>query len=140
MKLIYYFLLLLLSSCSTAQNIKILEAGHYTRIGGVKGSKAEIFEIKIQDDSKLNIQYLQLGEVKIPLSKQVKNGMQILTATYFPENPQGPQVGEIASPKNLDYNNAHLLIENNTTKKIFKQKITFQVIENPIKNDGDVPE
>lgn len=130
----------MLSSCSTAQSIKILEAGHYTRIGGVKGSKAEIFEIKIKNNPKVNVQCLQLGEVKIPLSKEVKDQMQILTATYFTEDQQGPNLGETALTKELDYKDAHLLIENSTTKKISKQKITFRLIKNPTISNGDVPE
>lgn len=140
MKFIYYLLLLLLGSCSTAQNLKIIEAVHYTRIGGVKGSRAEVFEIKMRNNSKLNVKSLQMGKVEIPLNKDLKNGMLILTGTYFPENPGGPQLGESTAVLPLNLKAVYLLSENATTKKISRQKITFSTIDQPMMNNDDVPE
>ena len=140
MKFICYVLLLLLSSCSTSQNLKVIEAVHYTRIGGVKGSRAEVFEIKMRNNSKLNIKYLQIGKVEIPLNQDIKNGMLILTGTYFPENPEGPQLGEAAVPLQLNFKDAYLHSENLPTKKMSRQKISFSTIDQPMMNNGDVPE
>jgi hypothetical protein len=141
MKFIFYLLLLLLSACSTAQNLKVIEAIHYTRIGGVKGSRAEVFEIKTRNNSQLNIKYLQIGKVEIPLTKDIKNGMLTLTGTYFPENPEGPQLGEaVVVPFQLNFKDAYLHSENLATKKKSRQKISFSTIDQPIMNNGDVPE
>lgn len=140
MKIIFYIVLLLFSSCSTAQNMRIIEAVHYTRIGGVKGSRAEVFEIKMQNNSKWNVKFLQLGKVEIPLNKEIKNGMLILTGTYFPEHPGGPQISPIEIPEQLNFTDGHLHLENISTKKITRQKIAFSTIEKPIMNNDDVPE
>jgi hypothetical protein len=140
MKIICYLLLLLLSACSTAQNLKVIKAVHYTRISGVKGSRAEVFEIKTRNNSQLNIKYLQIGKVEIPLAKDIKNGMLTLTGTYFPENPEGPQLGETVVPFQLNFKDAYLHSENLATKKMSRQKISFSTTDQPIMNNGDVPE
>lgn len=140
MKFIYYVLLLLLSACSTAQNLKIIEAVHSTRIGGVKGARAEVFEIKMRNNSKLNVKHLQIGKVEIPLNKAIKNGILTLTGTYFPENHGGPQLGASDLTIPLNFKEAYLLSENLSTKKINRQKISFSTIVQPMMNNGDVPE
>lgn len=140
MKFIFYFFLLFLSSCTTAQNLKIIEAVHYTRIGGVKGSRAEVFEIKMKNTSKSKVKSLKIGKVEIPLSENLKNGILTLTGTYFPENQGGPQLGESEASHPLNFKDAYLLSENLSTKKISRQKITFSNIDQPMMNSGDVPE
>ena len=94
----------------------------------------------MRNNSKLNIKYLQIGKVEIPLNQDIKNGMLILTGTYFPENPEGPQLGEAAVPLQLNFKDAYLHSENLPTKKMSRQKISFSTIDQPMMNNGDVPE
>ena len=124
MKTLHYILLLLtLSACSTAQTYKLIEATQTTKIGGVKGSRTENFNIIVKNNLKLEAKYLLLGEVKIPLNKEVKNGMIHYSGIYFPENIEEANFnGATSAVLNFNSNNAYLVSENVKSKKIIKRE------------------
>ncbi len=133
MKDIHYIVLLLLfSSCSSAQYFKVMEASYTLSIGGVKGARSETFNIMIKDNPQLNIKYLLAGNTVIVLKKETKNGITHLQGIYFPENLQYPTINEkdgTTSPmpgETSDLNNVYLVYENVKSKKTIRQKIKIR--------------
>lgn len=130
MKAIHFILLLLLfSSCSSAQYFKVIEATHTIAIGGLQGARSENFNIMIKDNPQLDIKYLLVGDTEIVLKKENKNGITYLQGVYFPESPEYPTINEkngdtVSVPgKNFDLNKVYLVSENVKTKKTIQQKI-----------------
>ncbi|THV56908.1 hypothetical protein [Chryseobacterium candidae] len=133
MKAIHYILLLLLfSSCSSAQYFKVIEATHTRNMGGLQGARSERFNIIIKDNLRLEIKYLLVGEVEILLKKENNNGAAYLEGIYFPENQEYPTINEKNGvvdhipEKKFDLNNIYLVYENVKTKKIIKQKMKIR--------------
>jgi hypothetical protein len=133
MKAIHYILLMLLfSSCSSAQYFKVIEAAHTRNMGGLQGARSERFNIIIKDNLRLDIKYLLVGDVEIVLKKENKNGAIYLQGVYFPENQEYPTINEKTGvvdhmpEKKFDLNNIYLVYENVRTKKIIKQKIKIR--------------
>lgn len=133
MKVIHSILLLLLfSSCSSAQYFKVMEATHTLSIGGVQGAKSETFNIMVKDNPQLDIKYLLVGNTEIVLKKETKNGITYLQGVYFPENPEYPTINEkdgTTAPIPVavfDLNNIYLVSENIQTRKTTRQKINSQ--------------
>lgn len=130
MKAIYYILLLLLfSSCSSAQYFKVIEVIHTHNMGGLQGARSEKFNIIIKDNLRLDIKYLLVGDLEIALKKENKNGAIYLQGVYFPENPEYPTINEENGAinnmpeKTFDLNTIYLVSENVKTKKTIKQKL-----------------
>ena len=134
----YLLMLFFLSSCVTAQNFHLIKASHTTSHGGVKGARAEKFEIVIKENPQLQVKYLLVGNVKIELLKKKIGSTIQLNGTYFPE--QQPTItlsGEQSSIRN-DFNlkEAFLVSEDVKTKKEISQRITFS---QTYKNDESIP-
>ena len=125
----YILILLLLSSCSSAQNYKLIEATHHTQLGGVIGSRTEVFTIILKNNSKLKVKNLLAGNVKIPLIIESKNGISYLKGYYLPENPNEITLDDISNPnkknESFDLNNVYLISEIIKSKKNIKQKLVF---------------
>ncbi|RXM38339.1 hypothetical protein BOQ62_17340 [Chryseobacterium sp. CH21] len=139
MKAIHYILLLLLfSSCSSAQYFKVIEATHTLTMGGLQGARSERFNIMIKDNPQLDIKYLLAGNVEITLNKENKNGITYLQGVYFPESQEYPTMNEKSGTtdsipeKTFDLNTIYLVSENIRTKKTIKQKI--KILNKNIKN------
>ena len=137
-------ILFFLSSCITAQNFKLIKASHNTSHGGVKGARAEKFEIVITENPQLLVKYLLVGNVKIELIKKTGGGTIQLNGTYFPEKqPTITLNGEKPNSKNdFNLNEAFLIYENINSKQEQSQKIVFSPnskIDEVIPTD-DVPE
>ena len=137
-------ILFFLSSCITAQNFKLIKASHTTSHGGVKGARAEKFEIVIKENPQLLVKYLLVGDVKITLfTKNIAGNIQ-LNGSYFPERqPTIDLNGKNSIIKNdFNLNQAFLISEVITTKKEVSQRINFtqnSKIDESIPTD-DVPE
>lgn len=147
MKILTYILgLFFLSSCSSAQNLHLIKADHTVNIGGVKGARAEIFNITVKENTNLAVKYLLVGNVKIDLIKENKLGTLHLKGQYFPEKPETIGLnGESQNPTIKDDFNLEkvfLVLENMKTKKQILQKVVFSKKK---QNEeflpfGDVPE
>lgn len=123
----YLLILFLLSSCVAAQNFQLITASHTTRLGGVKGARAEKFDIVIKENPQLEVKYLLVGNVRIDLIKKNIGGTVHLSGLYFPEKqPSITQSGEVTTVKN-DFNldEAFLVSTVLNTKKEISQKINF---------------
>ncbi|MGK6340675.1 hypothetical protein ACMGDK_00445 [Chryseobacterium sp. DT-3] len=144
MKIISYILIILsFSSGCSAQHYKLIEAVHTTNHGGVKGSRSENFNIRVKDISKIEPQYLLVGNVKIPLKKENKDGILHLQGIYFPESPDQMTIDEnrtINKPEQdqvFDLNRVYLVSEDKKNKKQVKQKINF--IHKNNENNNRIP-
>ncbi len=133
-------ILLLLSACSSAQNFKLIEAIHTTKIGGVKGSRTESFDLVIKNNSKLEAKYLLLGEVKVPLNKEVKNEITHYHGIYFPENTDEATLDYPTPILKFDPTNAYLISENVGSKNLIKQKVNFKKHIDSLKKNEDMPQ
>lgn len=123
----YLLMSFFLSSCAAAQNFQLIKASHSTTHGGVKGARAEKFELVIKKNPQLEVKYLLVGNVKIELTKKNVGGTIQLNGTYFPE--QQPTItlsGENVNNRN-DFNlkEAFLISEDLKKKKEIAQRITF---------------
>ncbi len=86
MKAIHFILLLLLfSSCSSAQYFKVIEATHTIAIGGLQGARSENFNIMIKDNPQLDIKYLLVGDTEIVLKKKIRMALPICKEYIFPK-------------------------------------------------------
>lgn len=116
-----------LSSCVAAQNFQLIKASHSTSHGGVKGARAEKFELVIKENPQLQTKYLLVGNVKIELTKKNAGETIQLNGIYFPE--QQPTItlsGENVNNRN-DFNlkEVFLISEDLKKKKEIAQRITF---------------
>lgn len=141
MKIINFILILIFfSSCSSAQNYKLIEVNHFTTLGGVKGARSESFSIIVRSNSKIEPKYLLVGNVKIPLQVENEKGILYLKGIYLPESPYDINVyaeGEEKTSDNQDFdlNHAYLISENMKSKKPIKQKLNFNNSKNNITED-----
>lgn len=138
------FILFLIGSCGSAQNLKIENAWHEVSLGGVRGARTERFTIIAKESETVRPLYLMIGDVKIDLNKSTDNGNVILTGVYFPESqPTVTENGTVETDKNnFDLRTAYLVSDNRNSKLEMRQKITFKTKSNP-KSAGqneDVPE
>lgn len=140
----YLLMSFFLSSCVAAQNFQLINASHSTIHGGVKGARAEKFELVIKKNPQLQVKYLLVGNVKIELNKKNVGETIQLNATYFPE--QQPTItlsGENVNSRN-DFNlkEVFLISEDLKKKKEIAQRITFTYNLNNEESipTGDVPE
>lgn len=137
-------MLFFLSSCATAQNVHLITASHTTKLGGVKGARAEKLDIVIKENPQLEVKYLLIGNAKIELIKKKIGKTLHLNGLYFPENqPNITLSGEIAPVKNdFNLNEVFLISTVLTSKKEVSQKINFT--ENSKKETSipteDIPE
>lgn len=144
--LTYILAFFFLSSCSTAQNFKLVEADHTVSIGGVRGARAEIINLRVKENSKLKVKYLLIGNVKIDLIQKTAGGILHLKGQYFPENTENIILNENPNSKimkdDFDLEKVYLVSENIITKKEIVQKINIP--ESSEKNEsmplGDVPQ
>ena len=140
----YLLMSFFLSSCVAAQNFQLIKASHSTSHGGVKGARAEKFEIIIKENPQLQVKYLLVGNVKIELTKKNIGETIQLNGIYFPE--QQPTItlsGDNVNNRN-DFNlkEVFLISEDLKKKKEIAQRITFTYNlnnEESIPTD-DVPE
>ncbi len=142
----YILVLFFLSSCSSAQNFRLVNATHSVSIGGVKGARAEKFDITIKNNPKLEVKYLLVGNVIIELRKEIINGRLHLKGQYFPERPATTTVnGEketLITRDDFNLKEVYLISENVKDKKEISQKINFSTkskIGESLPTD-DVPE
>ena len=133
-----------LSSCVATQNFQLIKASHSTTHGGVKGARAEKFEIVIKENPQLDVKYLLVGNVKIELTKKNIGETIQLNGIYFPE--QQPTItlsGDNVNNRN-DFNlkEVFLISEDLKNKKEIAQRITFTYNLNNEESipTGDVPE
>lgn len=142
MKIINFILILIFfSSCSSAQNYKLIEVNHFATLGGVRGARSENFSITVRSNSKIEPKYLLVGNVKIPLQVENIKGVLYLKGIYLPESPYGTNVyieGEgkkKSDNQDFDLNHAYLISENVKSKKPIKQKLNFNNSKNNITED-----
>ena len=140
----YLLMSFFLSSCVAAQNFQLIKASHSTSHGGVKGARAEKFEIVIKENPLLDVKYLLVGNVKIELTKKNIGETIQLNGIYFPE--QQPTItlsGDNVNNRN-DFNlkEVFLISEDLKNKKEIAQRITFTYNLNNEESipTGDVPE
>lgn len=140
----YLLMSFFLSSCVAAQNFQLIKASHSTSHGGVKGARAEKFEIVIKENPQLDVKYLLVGNVKIELTKKNIGETIQLNGIYFPE--QQPTItlsGDNVNNRN-DFNlkEVFLISEDLKNKKEIAQRITFTYNLNNEESipTGDVPE
>lgn len=123
----YLLMSFFLSSCLAAQNFQLNKASHTTSHGGVKGARAEKFELVIKENPQLQVKYLLVGNVKIELTKTNIGETIQLNGTYFPE--QQPTItlsGEnVNNRNNFNLKEAFLISEDLKKKKEIAQRITF---------------
>ena len=128
MKIFNYLLMsFFLSSCVATQNFQLIKASHSTTHGGVKGARAEKFELVIKENPQLQVKYLLIGNVKIELTKNNAGRTIQLNGIYFPE--QQPTItlsGDNVNNRN-DFNlkEVFLISEDLKKKKEIAQRITF---------------
>lgn len=133
-----------LSSCVTAQNFQLIKASHSTSHGGVKGARAEKFELVIKENPQLQVKYLLVGNVKIELTKKNVGETIQLNGTYFSE--QQPTItvsGEYSKNRNyFNLKEVFLISEDLKKEKEIAQRITFTYNLNNEESipTGDVPE
>ena len=145
MKIFNYLLMsFFLSSCVATQNFQLIKASHSTTHGGVKGARAEKFELVIKENPQLQVKYLLIGNVKIELTKNNAGRTIQLNGIYFPE--QQPTItlsGDNVNNRN-DFNlkEVFLISEDLKKKKEIAQRITFTYNLNNEESipTGDVPE
>lgn len=142
MKIINFVLILIFfSSCSSAQNYKLIEVNHFTTLGEVKVARSENFSIIVRSNSKIEPKYLLVDNVKIPLQVENKKGVLYLKGIYLPESPYDINVyaeGEgkkISDNQVFDLNHAYLISENMKNKKLIKQKLNFNNSKNTFTED-----
>ena len=123
----YLLMSFFLSSCVAAQNFQLIKASHSTTHGGVKGARAEKFELVIKENPQFQVKYLLVGNVKIELTKKNVGETIQLNATYFPE--QQPTItlsGEnVNNRNNFNLKEVFLISEDLKKKKEIAQRITF---------------
>ena len=123
----YLLMSFFLSSCVAAQNFQLIKASHSTSHGGVKGARAEKFEIVIKENPQLDVKYLLVGNVKIELTKKNIGETIQLNGIYFPE--QQPTItlsGEnVNNRNNFNLKEVFLISEDLKKKKEIAQRITF---------------
>lgn len=142
----YILVLIFLSSCSTAQNFKLIEAFHTINIGGVKGARSEKFDLTVKNNPQLIVKHLLVGNVVIELTRKESSGLLHLSGLYFPEQQEMVSAdGKILVPENRDnFNLEHVFLvsEYRKTGKQIAQKIKFaKNPENTLASpDEDVPE
>ncbi len=116
-----------LSSCVATQNFQLIKASHSTTHGGVKGARAEKFELVIKENPQLQVKYLLIGNVKIELTKNNAGRTIQLNGIYFPE--QQPTItlsGEnVNNRNNFNLKEVFLISEDLKKKKEIAQRITF---------------
>lgn len=145
MKIFNYLLMsFVLSSCVAAQNFQLINASHSTTHGGVKGARAEKFELVIKENPQLQVKYLLVGNVKIELTKKNIGETIQLNGIYFAEQQAMITLsGEnVNNRNNFNLKEAFLISEDLKKKKEIAQRITFT---NNLNNEesiptGDVPE
>lgn len=147
MKILNYILaLFLISSCSSAQNFHLIKANHTVSLGGVKGARAEKFDIIIENNPNLEVKHLLVGNVVIELRKENNNGELHLKGQYFPEKVETatPDGGKeiLITRDNFNLNEVYLISEKIKDKKEISQRI---FLTNNSKNSDspstdDVPE
>lgn len=128
MKIFNYLLMsFFLSSCVATQNFQLIKASHSTTHGGVKGARAEKFELVIKENPQLQVKYLLIGNVKIELTKNNAGRTIQLNGIYFPE--QQPTItlsGEnVNNRNNFNLKEVFLISEDLKKKKEIAQRITF---------------
>ena len=140
----YLLMSFFLSSCVAAQNFQLIKASHSTNHGGVKGARAEKFEIVIKKNPQLQVKYLLVGNVKIELTKKNIGETIQLNGIYFPE--QQPTItlsGEnVNNRNNFNLKEVFLISEDLKKKKEIAQRIAFTYNLNNEESipTGDVPE
>ncbi len=139
MKMMLY-LMLVLSSCKSAEIVDALDAKHFVRIGGAKGSRTEVFEIKMSNNSKIKIKFLIIGNTEVPLSQKIDSENLILTGIVFPEEPTVQDNYEAEGTANLDFENAYLIYEDLSTNQLNRMKIKFSSIQQTVPSDAQLPE
>lgn len=132
--------MLLLCSCTSAQNVKVINAKHFTRIGGVEGSRAVILEITLTRNSIVEVKSLNIGKVEIPLNVKTEKGEMFITGTYFPEEPTIQQNYEGEGTATLDFENTYLIYKDLSTNQLNRMKIKFSSNHQTVTSDDQLPE
>ena len=140
----YLLMSFFLSSCVAAQNFQLIKASHSTSHGGVKGARAEKFELVIKKNPQLEVKYLLVGNVKIELTKKNIGETIQLNGIYFPEQQPAITLSGEYSTNGDDFNlkEVFLISEDLKKKKDIAQRITFiyNLNNEELIPTGDVPE
>ncbi|ACU07423.1 hypothetical protein FIC_00972 [Flavobacteriaceae bacterium 3519-10] len=128
MKFLHYILLaVFLGGCSSAQNHRLIDSSHTVSLGGVKGARSEKFDISVKENPQLDVKYLLVGDVKIPLNKTHKDGNVHLTGVYFPEVQPTVDLNNTKTRTPVyDAEKVFLVSQVKDTQKLIHQKISFK--------------